>query len=460
MNFWRSLLDVPGKGDNMKTSMRFTLGFFLFVFPMLIFSGSGYADSSLAPWVGVWTLAAEKTPDIAKMPSSQSTVEILPTSDGKGIQISRKTSNQSTVKEVLILDGSKQPLDANNCSGWQISKWIPEPEVIIGSSEISCKDSGSFRTSNMKLMLSADQMVDILGVKVGNQTRVATRRLHFDLDLQSAKESRPEISGIAARTAASAPWNLPDILQLSKSIDDQVLQAALVEKKARLTIDANSLKQMRSAKLSKETIDLLIALAFPNEFMVQTNGEVKLQPISRSASSSSGVSYLPVSSYYPSSYAYLSNLWFYYGSPFWWDDYFLFYPRRYSGVVITGGGAPSGGSPSGGSSTSSHGQMTNQGYVQITPIDSGRHAVPPNSGNIPYGSRSGVYLGTAPPNTGSSGSYSPAPASSGSSSSAPASSGSPSSPSPSSGGSGSSGGSSAPPPSSGGDDSGRHAVPR
>jgi hypothetical protein len=431
----------------MKTSMRFILGFFLFVFPMLIFSGLGYADSSIEPWIGVWTLSAERILDNAKEPISQSTVEIQPASDAKGIQISRKTSNQSDVKEVLILDGSKQPLNINNCSGWQISRWLPETGVIIGSSEVNCKDSGSFLTSNMKLMLSPYQMVDILGVKAGNQTRVATRRLHFDRELQSTKESRPDVAGIAARTAASAPWNLTDVIHLSKLINDQVLQAALVEKKARLTIDSKSLKQMRSANLSKETIDLLIALAFPNEFMVQTNGEVKLQPLSRSVSSSPGVSYLPTVGYYPSSYAYLSDLWFYYGSPLWLDNYFIFYPRWYSGVVMTGGGS-SGGPSSPGSATSSHGQITNQGYVQITPVDSGRHAVPINSGSISPGARSGAYSSSSPPSTGSSGTYSSAPASSGSNSSpAPASSGS-------------SSGASAPPPSSGGDDGGRHAVPR
>jgi hypothetical protein len=429
----------------MKATKRFIFVLFLLVFPML-FSGLGYAESLLAPWIGVWTLTADQISDRPKDPNLPATVEIQPTVDGKGLEIRRKIPNQADVKEILIPDGSKQPLDAKNCSGWQSSTWMPETGVIIGSSEVNCKDSGSLRTSSLKIMLASDQMVDILGIRIGDQTRVATRRLKFDHELPSAGQSRPDIAGIAARTAASTPWGLTEILHLSGAIDNQVFQAALLEKNVRINIDAKSLKQMKSAKLPKESIDLLVALAFPEEFRIQTNGKVMLEPLSRSTSSSSGASYLPAPSYYPNTYGYWGNNWIYYGNPLWWDSYLIFPPRYYYPVVITSGGGQGGG---GQVRQSSHGQMTSQGYVQIAPANSGHSSASQRRGYTATGATSGAYINTAPAYSGSSGSNP---------TSAPVSSGSSSAPV-SSGGSGSSGGSSAS-PSGGGEDSGRHAVPR
>lgn len=151
-----------------------------------------------------------------------------------------------------------------------------------------------------------------------------------------------------------------------------------------------------------------------------------------------------------------------YGSPLWLDDYMVFVPGLYP--VFSGassGGFSSGGASSGKDHTPAHGQMTDHGYVQITPIDSGRHATPRNGDHSPSSPSPGTHIVTAPIYFGSSGSSAPAskgnsvPATTGSS--APALSGS-SAPASSSGSSSSSGSNA--PPASGNEDSGRRAVPR
>jgi len=442
----------------MKTNKQLLVGIAALALSALVFAGPMQApggaaaatDSSLAPWIGIWTLLADRAQDRAGEADSQATVVIQPAPDGKGFAITRKAPQQPEAKETLILDGSKQPIEAKDCAGWQSAKWIPETAVIIGSSAVTCKDSGSFSTSSLKMMLAADQMIDIFGIKTGDQMRVATRRLQFSRDLPSAGSSRSGPAGTAARMAAAAPWKLEGVLNLSGMVDVPILQAALVEKNVQLDVNAKSLKKMRAAGLPDEIVDLLVALAFPREFHVQTDGRVKLQSVSDSSAGLSGSSYFP--SAFPSAFYYSSpypyyyrDNWFYYGSPFWSDYYFILVPSYgYGG----GGGAGSGSGYSGGYASSS------KGYVQISPVDTGRHAVPRGS-NVPSGGSSGTY--SSPPAV-YSGSSASAPASSsdgggGSSSSSGASGGSssssPSSPSASPSGyssGGSSGGSAVPRP--------------
>jgi hypothetical protein len=397
----------------MNTNKLFIMGILLFAFPALLFPGSNdtraVISPSLDPWIGAWLLMEDRPLSSGfNTVNSPATVEIRPTINGNEIEIIRKAPQQPDVKETLILDGSTQPLNEKNCSGWQISKWIPEARVIIGSSEINCKDSGSFRTSSLKMILPNDQMVDILGIITGDQTRVATRRLMFNRELPAAAEFRSQSAGTAARRAASAPWNLARILQLAAIVDEKVLQAALLEKDVRLDLDVKSLKQMKASKLSNKSIDLLVALAYPERFHIKTNGEVTLQPMPESALLSSSRDYRNI-------YGFLSNLLCYFGSPFWWDRYIIF--NSIPNLIVT----PSTRLPSGprfssrrGAAPIPHTYAANPGFVQITPINTGHNVFPrpqsrPSSSNHTGSSSS--------PSTSSGGSSKPASSGSGGASS-------------------------------------------
>jgi hypothetical protein len=398
----------------MNTNKYFIMGLFLLLFPALFFSGSNDTRATIGsspdPWIGEWLLTDDQPHSAGRIAvSSQATVEIRPTINGNGIEITRKAPQQPDVKETLILDGTTQSLNEKDCSGWQISKWIPEARVIIGSSEINCKDSGSFRISSLKMILPYDQMVDILGIITGDQTRVAMRRLMFNRELPAAAEVRSQSAGTAARKAASAPWDLASILQLAGTVDEKVLQAALIEKNVRLDLDVNSLKQMKASKLSTKSIDLLLALAYPQSFHVKTNGEVTLQPISESTlfpSITAGGSSLSSSRDYM--FALLSDRLLYYGSPFWWDRYIVFNPapnlKVTSSTWLSSRPRPV-------AVPSPYYNAGNPGFVQIMPANAGHGVFPlpgirPQSGNH-SGSSSGASTSSGgasnPASTGSGG---------------------------------------------------------
>jgi len=347
------------------------------------------SDSPLLPWTGVWALtdSGSATSD----PAQRSTVEIGPTSDSKGLEITRHSPNQPDVSEVLIPDGARRSISTQNCTGWQSATWIAEAGLILQSSEVSCKDTGSFATSSVKMMVDPDQMAEILSVKAVGQHRVAVRRLTFEHNLASAADLPPAWIGTSARTALSAPWSLGTIIQLSKSIDTQLLEAAMIEKKLRPSLNSQSLRLLKAANTPKEIIDLTVALAYPDQFHIEKNGQVVLRPwLDSSTSGAAASSYAPgFLTYYPgafyscyshsgylgySGFAYLApgSCWSYY-SPFWWD-YPIYLP------TITAGGN---------GSSSSFPVATPNGYAQIEPMNA-RHARPRDGGYYPRGGNAGA----------------------------------------------------------------------
>jgi hypothetical protein len=431
-------------------------------------TGSVDAKAPIKAWTGIWSFSDE-------IAYPKTTVEILPMPDGKGLQISRRAADQPEVKEVLIPDGSRQTVDKSNCTGWQSTNYIPEAGMIISSSEMNCKDTGAFTTVDAKLILNADQMVDILQLKAAGETRIAARRLTLQRDLPPSNNAEPVNAGVIARMNASQAWNLDTVIQLSKTVDAQVIEAALVEKRVVLDLNSKALKQLKNSKMPDGIIDLLVALAHPEKFLITQNGKAAFKPNVAAVSGNSGrlntpnysYSYVPSVNYYPGLFyncynGLYPNIYggfscYNYYSALWWD-----YPVYFSNRYNNGSSGSSGSSGSGVSTPSAgnNGQLSGgTGYVQIQPQPTGRHAVPRSGSPSSRNAQSTVYT----PSTSSSRTYSVTSGGSysGASSSSAGSSGSSgsSSSSPSSGGS-SSAPSASPAGYSSGDSGGGRATPR
>jgi hypothetical protein len=336
-------------------------------------------DPSLTAWFGVWTITDDH-PSAATDSNQRNTVEIRPTSDRKGLNITRKNPSQPDVFDVVIPDGTKKPLNAQNCTGWKTYQWLPAAGSIVGFSETTCKDSGTFATSTLMMFVDNDQMVEVLSVKSAGRAGVAVRHLRYEQYLAPVPDSQPPWVAVEQRISLAAPWTFEAIIQLSKSVEAAMLEAAMIEKKVRLNLTAGSLKQMQAAKVPKEIIDLTVALTFPDQFHIEKNGQVVLRPWIVSSPSGSAPHRLTqgVLTYYPGAfYDCNSPLGYYRGfsysgvpgscwnfySPFWWD-----YPL----YIPVGGGA----NDRSGNVVSSPVTATTGGYVQVQPVNTPRHAIP------------------------------------------------------------------------------------
>jgi hypothetical protein len=348
----------------MKTNKRFMIGIYLLA--CLAFLSPGSSDAadtavfSPGAWVGLWTVVEDPLPNPSGGPNSEATVEIQPTADGKGIEIIHEILQQPEDKEVVIPDGTRQPLKGKMCSGWQVSEWLPKTGAIVGSSEMDCSAWGSLNTSSLKIILSANQMVDIISVKSGDRTRVVMRRFEFDRELASAEKFRRSTTAGLLRTAASLPWNLDCILELAGAVDEPIFRAALIEKKVRLNMDKKVLKKLKAANLSQESINLLTALADPGKYDIQADGEVTPRPISNRASyspSNNTIAHAPSSTVYYPGIGYPFNNLYGYGS--------LLGSILYTAAPAILLPRQSGYSP----------RIINGRYMPMTPIDTGRDAV-------------------------------------------------------------------------------------
>src|SRR5690606_923506 len=70
------------------------------------------------------------------------------------------------------------------------------------------------------------------------------------------------------RRAAAATFSVNDVIEATDAVDEEVVQALLVDYGGRFPLDAEALERLADAGVSGETIDLMVALSYPDRFEV------------------------------------------------------------------------------------------------------------------------------------------------------------------------------------------------
>ena len=351
------------------------------------------ADFAITPWLGTWTAVDEQaTADglNRKEPQGKAVIEIRPTAEGNGFDIVRKDAAE-TISETIIPDGVQRSIDSQSCSGTKTYRLEPQAGLILGTSEITCQNSAAYSVTTLKMMTTDDRMVDILSMKTADQTRLAVRQFAHGKEISSIGDIFADNGSLAARTALAAPWDLNTISYLTGIVETPVLEAALLEKNIQFKLDPKTLRQLKSDNMPDSIIDLLVALSAPGKFNIEKNGQIAVsphRPAGDYVATPSG-RYYAVGYYdYWGNYFPGGGYYWYYRSPFWWGYPIYMYPG-YHGNSGGGSGAPGG--PSGQSGSYSEGRLSSgNGYVQVTPRDTGHRAKPRQGGTGGGGYGGGV----------------------------------------------------------------------
>ena len=73
----------------------------------------------------------------------------------------------------------------------------------------------------------------------------------------------------AARLASTAELSVNDVIEAGAAVDPAVVEAMLVETQASFALDPRTLLQLDDSGVPAEVIDLMVALTFPDEFVVE-----------------------------------------------------------------------------------------------------------------------------------------------------------------------------------------------
>jgi hypothetical protein len=329
-------------------------------------------DSRWLPWIGSWRLVSNTINTVGTILKEEYLLTIRP--DEKGKFVTMESSRDKTVmfEEKIEADGLRHPLDKDGCTGWYSYSWSETGKRLLFKGESSCSENLSQNISGISIIDTIGDYVDIKLIKSGEEKAITIRRYrNVENDFISPASIIPTKTSVA-RVSAGSSFSIDEVIELSGKVEQEVLEAALVEMRSPFPVNSKQLVRLSDAKVPSQIVDLVVALSFPKKFIVEQTAISWVKTVSDLYAP---YYYWPMSPWYWTLSDYPLYGYRYYGWD-WYQHYGWYYPYNYSYYSSHGGG-------SGTDSTDSSGRLVaGQGYTRVYPGDSGsqkRYAHPRNA---------------------------------------------------------------------------------
>ncbi len=259
-------------------------------------------DTRWLPWLGCWApVAAEDAEADASLlcvrpAEGQDAVELLSVVDGVVESV-----------DILSATGQRRETALEGCEGWQSGSFSMDASRVYLRTDEVCEGGQRRASTSLMSWVSTYEWLDIEIVEVGERSVAWVRRYEV------ARSEDVEAAGLGdiiqgralavatARTAASAPISVDDIIEANARVGALAVQTWVVESKQTLRLDADKLVRMADAGVPPDVIDVMIALNNPGRFALGRVGErAEYAASERSYSRAYGPRYAYGRSYYSS----------------------------------------------------------------------------------------------------------------------------------------------------------------
>ena len=241
-------------------------------------------DSPWLPWLGCWQLV-EETGALAEQANDAGpfadrvVVCLTPTgatdADAGGVAVSTIADGTPVLVETLLADGARHPVAEAACTGWRRTTWSGDGARLFARAELACDGEGTRRVSGVGLMTSSTTWLDIQLVNSGARGEVTVRRYRRAGESTTVDAGAARLpAGIldrartAAQLASTTELSIDDVVEAGAAIEPAVVEAMLVETRASFALNRRALLRLDDGGVPAEVIDLMVALSFPDEFVV------------------------------------------------------------------------------------------------------------------------------------------------------------------------------------------------
>ena len=350
-------------------------------------AATAQTDARFAHWLGCWRLEDDLVGTGAR-------VCITP-DDQNGVKLQTLVGTVRGAGEAIVPDGVARPITDPECKGTDRAEWSSDGLRVFRYTDVTCGKDPARKVSSVAFLTGGPAWVNIQLVDGGPARSVRVQRYRRALDQTLADGSKAPLP--SARMLAGAPpadgtdWNVDDVIEASARLPADAVQAAISEDRGPYELNKKNLVAMNNANVPETVIDLMIALTYPQRFVVQRAGGSSYAP---SGISMGGGWFDPFMS--PLSYSSMNDC---YGMGY--RSYYstcgsLYSPYGYNGYGYNYGYGGSSGyyPPSGGwvvidpspatPTASTEGRVVNgRGYTQVRPREA--EPSPGRSGNIGNG---------------------------------------------------------------------------
>ena len=231
-------------------------------------AGAQLADARWQPWLGCWEAVGEA--------DGAPVLCLAPRSGESGIDMITLIDERVVSRETIIADGQDRRVTREGCDGVERTEFSDDSRRLFFNSELVCEGDVGRKSSGVMSMSSFPlELLDVRAVEVDGQS--APWMLRYGIASRADFEAaglgdfvEEGLSAASARIAASSALTLDQVIEASSKVDAKAVEAWIAGRGEPFALDASRLIRMADAGVPDGVIDVMIALSYPAEFVLQT----------------------------------------------------------------------------------------------------------------------------------------------------------------------------------------------
>jgi hypothetical protein len=321
-------------------------------------------DERWLPWLGCWELLQDG--DTVSLQADELRVCVEPAPEG-GVTMTTRSGDTAAFAQTIVADGFDRPVGDPACVGTERAEWSLDGTRLFAHAELACGAQPLRRVSGLTVMAAGGTWLDVQAVEIEGQESVRVRRYRRAADQSPVAAAVPpallDRAGTASFAAGSFPFTIATVIEASRHVAAAAIEAALLETRPRLVVNRDTLVRLDEAGVDDGVVDLMVALAYPDRFVLERPDSAPVVSYTGRVGGSYGFDPLwyGLDGFGPDYY-------YYYYAPFGysaWGRYNGYSPYYYRGNTFTVG---PGGRPGGGVRDDSPGRVVNgRGYTRVRP---------------------------------------------------------------------------------------------
>ena len=347
-------------------------------------------NSSWMAWLGCWELIQDDTRSgsgsvpitgtaSARPSASRPTdMRVCVTQDASnaGVKMTTFAAGQVVLEQTIVADGREQPVNETGCTGSQRAEWSDNRRQLFMHAELQCKDQPRRSVSGLTLIADGPAWLDIQALDVTGDYLLRVRRYQRAADQASLSPADAARADAEAHRLAATPLTIDDVIHASSNVASRAVEAMLIETHATFDLDSRALLRLQKAGVAGAVTDLMVALSFPDRFVVERQVAGGLSgsfssPFSAQYESywyGAYVPYAPLALYSPYYYSFYG----YSYSPYAYSPFaYGYWYQPYLAVASVGVAPSQGGASPNAVETGAGRAIAGRGYTRVRPRDAG-----------------------------------------------------------------------------------------
>ena len=228
-------------------------------------------DGRWLPFVGCWeAVGAEDSIGLLCLEPVTGAVELTNFVDGEVASTER-----------LAADGAPRPIEAEGCEGWESVEFSADGRRAFTTTEFTCAEGSTRSGTGVMAFVAPSRWVDVRVLDMDGEevAWVQEYRLAGAERLAEAGVSDPaadrRMAVRSARMAAAAPLGLDDVQEASERMGARAVETWIVAEGDEFDVDAEALVRLDDAGVPDRVIDAVVAVSYPDRFVVEAGGDVE-----------------------------------------------------------------------------------------------------------------------------------------------------------------------------------------